>query len=340
MTKISNQDEIIKQLQNLLYSRGEKALKIAREKVLEEKLESKEVEDALSYFITEYWNDVTRPALLSLICESVGGDPEVTTPVAVSLILISGAADIHDDIVDRSTIKGNRQTVYGKFGENVALLVGDALLMKGYTELFKALETKISIQEIGLICDLLKQTFFELGDAEALEFKLRNRFDVLPKEYLRVVEKKSADVEAYARIGALLGGASEEETNVLGEYGRLLGMLVILRDDIIDMLDPQEVIHRTEYEHLSLVVLYALQDPKKNIKIKSILCSSLLIENSDAFSVLIDEANGFFRVNELMNKLADDACNKIQKIKKNRNLLELLIRGVLLPNWRDYLSPE
>ena len=190
MKKISNQDEIIKQLQNLLHSRGKKALKIAREKVLEEELESKEVKDALSYFITEYWNDVTRPALLSLICESVGGDPEITTPVAVSLILISGAADVHDDIVDRSTIKCNRQTVYGKFGENVALLVGDALLMKGYTELFKALETKISIQKIALICDLIKQTFFELGDAEALEFKLRNRFDVLPEEYLRVVEKK------------------------------------------------------------------------------------------------------------------------------------------------------
>jgi geranylgeranyl pyrophosphate synthase len=339
MNNLSNQDELIEQLQKILDSRGKKALKLAREKVLEEQLESKEVKDALTYFITEYWNDVTRPALLSIICESVGGDPELTTPVAVSLILISGAADIHDDIIDQSKIKGARQTVYGKFGKNVALLVGDALLMKGYTELFKAIEKGIPQQKITLISELLKKTFYELGDAEALEFKLRNRLDVSPEEYLHVVEKKSADVEAYARIGALLGDASEEEANALGEYGRLLGMLVILRDDMIDMMDPEEVIHRTDYEHLSLVVLYALQDTKKNLSIKSMLSSSMCLEDAKAFSVLVDEARGFSFVNEEMNKLANKACIQIEKIMSNKKILHILVQAVLLPNWQIYLNP-
>ena len=340
MNKTSSQDEIITQLQEILDSRGNKALKLARKKVLEEKLESKEVKDALNYFMTEYWNDVTRPALLSIICESVGGDPELTTSVAVSLILVSGAADIHDDIIDQSKIKGDRQTLYGKFGKNIALLVGDALLMKGYTELFKSIEKGIPAYKIALISELLKKTFYELGDAEALEFKLRNRLDVSPEEYIHVVKKKSADVEAYARIAALLGDASEEEANALGEYGRLLGMLIILRDDMIDMMDPEEVIHRTCYEHHSLAVLYALQNSKKNLQIKSCLTSSMQLENAKAFSVLVDEANGFSCVNEEMNKLANKASNIIQKIRKNKNILDFLVHAVLLPDWRDYLSPQ
>ena len=64
--------------------------------------------------MTQYWHDVTRPALLSLICEAVCGDPYITTPIGVSMTLISGGIDIHDDIVDQSKSKGPQQTVYGK----------------------------------------------------------------------------------------------------------------------------------------------------------------------------------------------------------------------------------
>jgi geranylgeranyl pyrophosphate synthase len=340
MIETTSQEGVTEQLQKLLYKRGKKGLELARKTILEEKIESKEVRDALDYFINEYWHDFTSSALLSLICEAVGGDPKITTPVAISLTLISGAIDIHDDIIDQSTNKGTRPTVYGKFGKEIALLVGDALLFMGFTVLYNAVEKGISAEKIAVITNIINKTFFELGNAEALELQFRGRTDVTPEEYLWVVRKKGADVEAYTRISAILGDASEEEIDALGKYGRLLGMLIILRDDMIDMLDPEETIHRIQKEHFNIAILYALQNPKTNSMIMSILKKAITSKIAEKLTNLVDEAGGFARIDDYMNKLVKDACANIEKVKRNKNYLELIVRGMLLPDWQNYLQPS
>jgi geranylgeranyl diphosphate synthase type I len=340
MKETVSQEEITEQLQKLLHERGKEGLELARKTVLEEKIESKEVREALDYFMNEYWHDVTRPALFSLVCEAVGGDPNITTSIAIPMILISGAIDIHDDLIDESKNKGSRPTVLGKFGKDVALLVGDALLFKGFTLLYEAVEKGIPAEKIAVISDIIKKTFFELGDAEALELQFRGRVDVTSEEYLRVLRKKAADVEAYIRISAILGDGSEEEIEALSEYGRLLGMLVILRDDMIDMLDPEETIHRIKKEHLSLAILYALKNPEMKSVIRSILKKTITTKDAEKLSTFVDKAGGFARMDEYMNKLVADAYSQVEKIKFNRKHLILLLHGMLLPEWRSYLPPK
>ena len=340
MNETTNQEEITEQLLKLLEERGKKALELARKTVLEEKIESKQVREALKYFMTECWHDVTRPALLSLVCEAVGGDPDITTPIAISMSLISGAIDIHDDIIDQSKNKGSRPTVLGKFGQDIALLVGDALMFKGFTVLYKAVEKGVPAEQIAVISDIIKRTFFELGDAEALELQFRGRTDVTPEDYLCVVRKKSADFEAYTRISAIVGGGSGEEIEALGEYGRLLGMLVILRDDIIDMFDLEETIHRIKKEHRSLVIVYALQNPKMHSILCSLLKKTITLKDAEKLSTFVDKAGGFIHMEECMNKLAEEAYIKIEKIKYNREYLKLLVQGMLLPDWRSYLGQK
>jgi geranylgeranyl pyrophosphate synthase len=337
MNETASQEEITEQLMKLLHERGKEALELARKTVLEEEIESKEAQEALKYFITEYWRDVTRPGLLSLVCEAVGGNPKVTTPVAVSLTLISGAIDIHDDIIDESENKGSQPTVYGKFGKDIALLVGDALLFKGFTELYKAVEKGVTAEKIAAISDTIKRTFFELGDAEALELQFRGRTDVTPEDYLRVVRKKAADVESYTRISALLGDGSEEEIEALGEYGRLHGMLAILRDEMIDMFDLEETVHRIKNEHLSLAIVYALQNPQMNSTLCSLLKKTTTVKDAEKLSMLVDKAGGFVKLEECMNKLANKAYTIIENIKCNKNHLQLLVYATLLPDWRVYL---
>jgi len=146
--KNMSQEEVMEEVQKIFRKRGSKALEMARKEVLEEEIECKEVREALKYFMTEYWQDLARPALLSLCCEAVGGDPDATIPVAIPLSLISGGIDIHDDIIDQSTIKDGRPTVYGRFGKDVALLVGDALLFKGLTLLHKSDDKGISAEKL------------------------------------------------------------------------------------------------------------------------------------------------------------------------------------------------
>jgi geranylgeranyl diphosphate synthase type I len=333
------QEEIAEQVLKILRERGKKALELTRKMLLEEKFESKEAQEALKYFIIEGWKNTTRPALLSLVCEAVGSDPDITTPIAVSINLIVGGITIHDDIIDQSEKKGDRLTVFGKFGKDVALLVGDALIFKGFNELHTTVEKGVPAEQIAIISNIIKRTFFEVGDAVALELQFRGRADVTPEDYLCVVRKKAADFEACSRIGAIVGKGSKEEVDALGEYGRLLGMLGLLRDDMIDMLDPQEIIHNIKKEHLSLVILYALQNPELHSTISDILKKTVTEKDAEKLSIAADQAGGFVLIDKRMQLLAENALNKIEKIRSNKKVLELLIRGMLLPKWRSYLPP-
>jgi len=306
-------------LQTLFEARGMKALQLARKAVLEEKIESKEVRDSLRFFMKR-WRDVARPGLLSVVCQSIGGKPDDTTDVAIALILIAGATDIHDDIIDESEVKYGQPTVYGKFGKNVAVLAGDALLLKGLSMLNK------SCMKHPDIADTVKDMFFELGDAEALELQLRKNI-ATPETYLRIIRKKAADVEAHTRIGAIVGKADKLETKALGEYGRLLGMLIILKDDYIDSLEYDELRHRIQNEHLPMPLLFALENKEVKTSINKILQKKILTKQDiKLIERLIVRAQGFKKTAALIETLLESAENQITPIV-NKADLQLLLRS-------------
>lgn len=323
-------EERVKQVKKLLEERGNRALEMAREEILGEKIECKEVKEALRYFMTEYWHDLTGPTLLSVACEAVRGNPNLTTPMAIPMILVSGAIDIHDDIIDKSKRKHGKPTVYGKYGRNLALLVGDALLFKGLTLLIEVLKEPPKTEKTKTVIDVVRKMFFELGDAEALELRFRGRFDVTPKEYLRVVERKAADVESLTRVGAILGGGSEEEVEALGVYGRLLGMIWILADDIEDLFDLDELRHRIRNEHLSLPLLHALQSSKIKSQILSILSNKTLTKkDARTISEMVYKKEEIY-LSRLIDKLIRKSDSAMEGLAIERRNLQLLIRNVII----------
>jgi len=323
-------EEAMKQVKKIFKKRGSRALEMARKEILQEKMECKEVKEALTYFMTEYWHDLARPSLLSLVSEAVGGEPELTTSIAIPITLISGAIDIHDDIIDQSKSKNGRPTVYGKYGKDIALLVGDALLFKGLTLLNTPAGKDIPTERMRIIIDIVKNMFFQLGDAEALELQFRGNLDVSPKEYLRVVRKKAADVEAHTRIGAVLAGASPKKIEALGEYGRLLGMLIILRDDWIDILDLEESQHRVKKESLPLPTLFGLQDPRTKAQLLRILQKkTMTLKDAELILKIIYQAKVFQKYKEFMENLAEEANSKLKQIGNNTVELEILIKSTL-----------
>jgi len=322
--------ELPEKVQKLFEEKGRKALEIAKRTMSREqkRIECKEVKDALDYFMNEYWLDVARPALLSIVCEAVGGNPKSTTSVAVSSILISGAVDIHDDIIDRSKTKYGKQTVYGKFGKDIALLIGNALLFKGLVFLNEVED--LSEQKRKAVLKTLKEMFFELGDAEAIELHYRNCATPTPEEYLKVIEKKAADVEAHTRIAAVLGGADDEEIERLGRYGRLLGMLIILRDDVLDLLDDYELKNRIVKEHLPLPILYACQNAETKSKLDRLFKKPRITSKEVRLIRELTEKGGGIETSvEFMKELASEALSILKQLKINREYLVTLIRFML-----------
>ena len=311
-------EESNEQLLQFFQLRGKYPLELARKIVLEEasKLDSAQVKEALKYFILDYWQDLARPTLLSVCCEAVGGNPKVTIPFAVSLSILSGGIDIHDDIIDRSKRKHGRSTVYGKYGKEIALLTADALLFKGFTLLNEA-SAKIPKTKAQKILKTIEHLFYELGDAEALELKLRGRWGITPEEYLHIVRKKAADVEAHAQIGAILGNATAKEEKNLANYGRLLGMSIIIRDDILDSLDIKELKHRIVKEHIPLPLVYALGNGKS-------------VHYSAPPNILFKEFSGekieagIKKCNNLLRELINEACVYIKNLNEYGDLKLIL----------------
>jgi geranylgeranyl diphosphate synthase type I len=103
--------------------------------------------------------------------EAVRGDLQKAVPIQAAVAMIAVAFDIHDDIIDRSTLKHGTPTVFGKFGEEIALLLGNAFLIEGFTLFGK------SLKEVGQgkakVFETVKQSLYEFGNAHALELNLK-----------------------------------------------------------------------------------------------------------------------------------------------------------------------
>jgi len=276
--------KLMEKVKELLEKRGRKAYEVAKEEILNEEIEYEPVRDALEYFIQELWHNFQHPALLSLACESVGRKSQDTTFIGAALVLLTGAADIHDDIIDQSETKDSKPTVLGKFGRDIALLVGDALLLKGFTLLSKACKD-LPEKQGQRIMELVREAFFEIGIAEAKEASFRGNWDLVAEEYLDIIRMKAAIADVTARIGAIVGGGSLDEIEALGKYGRTLGILATIRDEFIDVFEPDELKNRAKNECLPLPILYAFRDQKTKNKITSVLNKREFRED-DAYNIV------------------------------------------------------
>lgn len=324
-TAVANHDSRIERLQSLLRRYGSEAVGQAKKSVLDESFGHEVVSSALRYFMCDYWKDYATPTLLLLSNEAVGGNSKSLANLAPALILVNGAIDIHDDVVDHSRQKDGRQTVYGKFGEEVALLIGDALLTKGLLTLAGACRT-LDLKKCEQIVGLLKQGLFELGEAEVFELGYRGAIAIKPSNYLKTMNKKAADVEALMRIGAMLGNARRSEIEALGKYGRIVGLLSILRDDVIDMTLQEELKHRLQYECLPLPLLYALQNAKARAELLKLMKNGMKTKDDYMrICILTEDGCGFKRTKDRINELATRGKALTTTLKSKKQELCLLL---------------
>ncbi|MEM4700336.1 MAG: polyprenyl synthetase family protein [Candidatus Nezhaarchaeales archaeon] len=277
------------------------------------------------------WRDLARPAIVALSCKAVGGDVERALEAAAPLILLSGGFDLHDDIIDRSLVRGprRRRTLLGRFGPEVTMLLGDALLVGGSW----ALASTLHRMGLGEAAGEVVRLIFELGEAEAMELKFVGRLDVAVPRYLRLVEGKAADVEAYARLGAAVGGGSARQREALGRFGRRLGMIAIIRDDLEDTLEYRvELRNRVLHESLPLPVLRALKSRRSSERLRSILSKRELSEGELREVVRLVEAGGGIRYTlGVLRGLASEAEEALSEVGGDVEGLRVLLRAAVPP---------
>jgi len=315
---------------DILRRKSRQAIIKAKKMILAENIESKNAREALQYYLRN-WDDTTHPGVLALACEAVGGKIEDATPMQIVILYLTAAMDLHDDLIDQSKTKNGRPTVFGKYGRNMSLLLGNAMMIKGYTLMFdysRMLSTEVS----DAIVHTLQTYLFEIGNAHLLEIDIRRKTHVSPASYFAILEKKSSIIEANARLGAIIGGASSEETRNITRYGQILGILIALREEFIDIFEPKELQNRMKNEILPLPLLYALDDVEAKDHILNIL-SKPKISEQDTIEI-VEYVFRSKRVKKLRT-YAQDLAKQALEIALNaresatRKNLVTIIRGAL-----------
>ena len=311
----------------ILLEKGRAAVSLARERVLREHVEHAPLREALRYFI-EGWNDVLHPALVSLACEAVGGKSEMTAKAGAALVLLAGGGDIHDDVIDESVVKGSEQTVFGKFGKDLAILTGDALLLEGVYVLHEACEN-LEAGSKKTILDLVKRAFLEISGAEAAEASMRGRIDIPKQQYLDIIHHKVAAGETATRIGALIGAGAPEEVETLAEYGRVYGVLMSIRDEFVDVFEREELSNRAEKEVLPLPIIVTLADESKKLMLLPLIKGKITEANIEKIvDIATNSAESLLLVSE-MTRMVDQLILEIHSLRYCRENLELLVRAAL-----------
>ncbi len=327
----SKGEKLFEQVTRILEKEGAKGWKLAQETLLKQKTKNKQLQEAINYTMLEGKPDFFRPAFVALCCKAVEGDPEVTIPCGASLVLFSRAIGIHDDVIDNLKKRNKRLTLFGKFGKDFALILSDILLFKGFTLMRKSIEIGIPQQSVVQILDVIDRIWFEQGEGEFFEIGAKRQTTVSTQECMAKIRMRASELEAIARIGGILGGGSQKEIVALGGFGRHLGIMSILREEIIDMLEFNVLRHRIRYESLPLPLIHAMQDSKARSQIASLIFKKKLT-NTDlrAISNISDRVGSIGYVSSQIHAMRTKAISNLESLQTESAELKLMVASLLL----------
>ncbi len=156
-------------------------------------------------------------------------------PLAYTVELFHNFTLVHDDIMDDADLRRGQQAVHLKYGEPMAILSGDVMLVEVYDRLAQ--------MEDGLsYVRLFNKMAREVCEGQAMDMDFEARADVTIEEYLKMIELKTAVLLGLSlRVGARRAGASEQDQNHLYHFGVYAGIGFQLQDDYLDVYgDPEK----------------------------------------------------------------------------------------------------
>jgi len=176
-----------------------------------------------------------RPALLILSSKLLGYRGNEHILMSSLIEAIHTASLIHDDIIDKSEVRRGRESVHARWGPNVTVLMGDYLYIKSIGLSLQSSHRQI----IGILTDVSARMI----EGELNEYYLSGHLDLAEKDYLDILNKKTASLfSASCQIGGILGGASEKEQSSLCDYGTNIGMLFQIIDDLLDFTGDEKTL--------------------------------------------------------------------------------------------------
>ncbi len=196
--------------------------------------------------------------------------------LSVAFEMLHLATLIHDDIVDKSLTRRGNPTVNALWGDHIAILLGDYYFAKTAGLIADIEDTRIDHLFSDTVATVCEGTIIELMTAGQANMTLQSYYE-------KISHKTAALIAACCKGGAIVGGASEQEIDLLYTYGLNLGIAFQIIDDILDYTEDQSTIGKPAGNDLrqgmvTLPLIYALQGQPLNGHHE--LVQKLLNENS------------------------------------------------------------
>ncbi|MCF2682856.1 polyprenyl synthetase family protein [Faecalicatena contorta] len=227
-----------------------------------------------------------RPMLMMETYRLFGGGCKAIRPFMAAIEMIHTYSLVHDDLpaLDNDDYRRGRKTTHIVYGEDMGILAGDALLNYAFETAFRAfvIDPEDSLL-IGRALGVLGEKAGIHGMIGGQVIDVKETGHAVTKEVLDTIYvlKTSALIEASMMIGAIFGGASEEEVKKVEKIARYVGLAFQIQDDILDVTSTEEVlgkpIHSDEKnEKTTYVTLMGIEGAKKIVEEYSAFAIELL----------------------------------------------------------------
>lgn len=273
-----------------------------------------QVIDYLGEYLRASGGKRVRPALTILANYAVGGDGSRYNSIRMATVMefLHTATLVHDDIIDKADTRRKRPTVNALYGNETAVLMGDWLYMSAF-------ETSLAERSLAIL-DILTSVTRKMTEGEILQLTLLGEADVSEAQYFDVLKRKTAYLfSASCEIGAILGGASEQQQTALRDYGLNLGTAFQLIDDLLDFTSSEEALGKAAGADLlggkvTLPLIY-LRDKDKNARemVQTVLREGKYssVKPEDLLEAIV-RSGALEQAQARANEYAESACTALE----------------------------
>ena len=272
-------------------------------------------------YILELGGKRMRPILVLMGAEVFGGDYKKALDAALAVEVFHNFTLLHDDIMDAAPVRRSKPTVHEKWDVNTAILSGDAMMILAYQFLEE--------YEGGLYKELMKlftKTALEVCEGQQYDMDFETLETVQVEKYIEMIKlKTSVLVAAALKMGAMIGGAKENEAQKLYEFGLNLGIAFQLQDDYLDVYGNPETFgkqvggdiieNKKTYLYIQALKKSEATDKKKLLG----LYATVLEDSSEKISIVKDVFKKY-EIDNLTKKEIESYTKKAFTVLEEINL--------------------
>jgi geranylgeranyl diphosphate synthase type II len=182
-----------------------------------------------------------RPVLALMACNLFSDKIENAILPAAGLEVFHNFTLVHDDIMDQAPVRRNSPTVHTRWNVSQAILSGDVMALISIDCFLQA-----PANDLIKVLKVFNKAAVEVCVGQQIDMDFEKSPIVKQNEYIRMIEMKTAAlIAASVKIGAIIGGADEKDSDLLYEYGKNLGLAFQIQDDLLDIYGDAKIFGKT-----------------------------------------------------------------------------------------------